>query len=119
MATSTRSGLTGIRLKRENGSWLVHPNLRARMVADAQAKHTNLTDLATQILSERFSVPYEPSSRRSSPQPDSGDQMNFRLPDRLKRKIVASSYPLSLTDAIRKALCDHYDLQIPQSSAAA
>lgn len=111
----TRAQLTGVRLRAKSGEWLVHPDLRARMVADAQAKGTNLTDLAVQILCDRFAVPYTTNSRRSSPS-RTAEQLNLRLPEPLERAIAAA-FPRRHLDGIRAALCDHYGLPLPDRPA--
>lgn len=113
MATLARQDLTGVRLKAKNGAWLVHPDLRARMIAEAHEHSTNLTDLATKILSERYGVAYEPNVRRSSPAVGSEDQMNFRFSDELKRAIIVGAAPTGMVQAIRVALCEHYNLPMP------
>lgn len=108
--------LVGVRLRTEKAGWLVHPDLRNRMIEDAREQGTNLGAVAVKILSDRFGVAYDPKdalrSRQSAPGPDS-EQFNFHLPPDLERRI-ASVYPgAKMNDGIRYTLCAHYGLAIP------
>lgn len=106
------SNLTNIKFFTPERGWLVHPELRSRMIADAEEKKTNLGDLAVQILCRRFGVQYVPNGRRSTPRPDS-NQFNFRMPPDLER-VIGSVYPgKAMADGIRLNLCAHYGLRVP------
>lgn len=107
-----------VRLKsKTTGDWFVAPELRARLVADAQEQGTNLTEVAVGILCRRYSVAYEPNGRRANPKADDG-VLNLRLPVRLYRAIKASTDG-PYQDAIRAALCEHYGLSVPARARAA
>lgn len=106
--------VTYVRLRsKTTNEWFVHPELRDRMVAEANEKQTNLTDLAVQILCQRFGVPYVENKRRSSPTTDADvDVLNFGMPPELQR-VISASYPTHRMDGIRKALCAYYGLGVP------
>lgn len=104
--------ITWVRLRsKTTREWFVHPELRDRMVAEANEKGTNLTDLAVEILCARFGVTHKPNHRRSSPSTDS-EVLNFRMPDDLGR-VISATYPKHHMDGIRTALCAHYGLRAP------
>lgn len=104
-----------IKLRTDQSGWLVHPDLRARMIADATEKGTNLGDLTVQILCKRFGIVYSANMRRSTPDP-AGDkpQLNFHMPVELER-VMGAVYPGSnrMADGIRLALCSYYGLAVP------
>lgn len=96
------------------GAWLVHPELRPRLVADALRQETNLTEVAAQILADRYKVPYTPKSRRTSPRIEE-NFINMRLPDKLWASIgvAASRAGRKDMDEVRYTLCAHYGLRVP------
>lgn len=109
---SSQSEQTYVALRsRKTQEWFVHPDLRTRMVADAQERGTSLTDLTVLILCEHFKVPYTPNVRKSQPEDDKGYLM-LRLPVELERAIGAV-YPRGTAEAIRITLSAHYDLDMP------
>lgn len=101
-----------MRLKSKTGGWLVHPDLRDRMIQEAEAEGTNLTDLAVRILSSYFGVPYEPTQRKSTPE-DEKEILNFGVHPDLKSAIVRAYPQAKWTDTIRVVLCGHYGLAMP------
>ena len=96
---------------RPTGEWFVHPDLRTRMLQDAQARGTSLTDLTVQILCQHFHVPYTPNVRKSSPAADK-DQLMLRLPFDLE-SAISGAYPRRMSHGIRSALSAHYSLPLP------
>lgn len=96
------------------GEWLAHPDLRGKLVADAEAQGSNLTEVVIAILAGVHKVPFEPNGRRTAPA-DSGKELNLRLPGRLDRAIgvAAARNGKSLPDEIRAELCGHYALEVP------
>lgn len=104
-----------IRLKSlTTGEWLVHPELRQRMVADVAAQGTNLTDVATLILAGRYKIAYESTGRRTDPRLDE-DFLNFNIPWKLWTAISHASLRSRRTelDEVRYTLCAHYGLVVP------
>ena len=72
-----------VRLKSNtSGEWLADPELRPRLVEDALEQGTNLTEIALQILSERYRVPIEANGRRTEPDPED-EVLNLRIPGML------------------------------------
>lgn len=96
------------------GEWLVHPDLRTRLIEDAERHGTNLTDVALAILSDRYKIPHQQSSRRTVPRAD-GDFLNMRVPVRLWKAIRAAANRSGRKDMdeLRFALCSHYGLRVP------
>lgn len=90
------------------------PDLRPLLVLDAQTLETNLTEIVVSILGQRYGVPFEPSSRRTSPSSDS-DVINMRLPMRLWKAIRKSADKAGRRDMdeVRHALSEHYRLPVP------
>lgn len=99
------------------GAWFVHPDLRPRLVADAEEQGSNLTEVALRILCDRYRVPYAVNGRRTSPKP-ADEILNVRLPMALYRAIKSSN-DVPYQDAIRADLCAHYGLEMPSAAAAA
>jgi hypothetical protein len=108
----TEKLLTNIKLWTPQQGWLVHPELRDRMIADAEAKSTNLGDLACQILAQRLGAPYTPVPRKSKPNADK-TQFNFRMPESLEVTLAAATRGRKKADHIRAILCQHYGLEVP------
>lgn len=105
-----------VRLRTKHGAWLVHPSLRKRLVADAAATGTNLTEVVVKILSDRYGVAYEPSGPATAPRKDQ-DVLNVRVSTKLATKIkdVANrSGRRRWLDEVRAALCEHYGLRVPE-----
>lgn len=101
-----------VRLRsKTTGAWLVHPDLRPRLVAEAAEKQTNLTDLILTILCSHFNVRYETKQRTSQPQQDA-DVLLFGMPPELERAI-SLAYPVHRLDGVRYALCSYFGLRVP------
>lgn len=99
---------------KSTGAWLVHPDLRSRLVEEAEAEDTSLADLVLRILCKHFNVPYESKltrQRKSPPKADS-DVLLFGMPPALVRA-VSLAYPVRKLDGIRYVLCAHYGLRVP------
>lgn len=109
-----------VRLRsRSDGRWLVHEELRPRLVADAERAGISLIDQAVLILAERFGVPFAATPRKTSPA-ESGEELNLNLPSRLHRKIKSSSPGArSVPDSIRITLSKHYGLPLPPKAQRA
>jgi hypothetical protein len=100
-----------VRLRTKQGDWVVHPDLRERLVKDAAADGTNLTEVAVQILARSCGVPFEPNGRRTAPS-KGADELNLRLPLRLYH-VLTATYGSKYQDGIRSLLCAHYGLRVP------
>jgi hypothetical protein len=102
-----------IRLRsKTTGRWFVHPELRARLVAQAEAEGSNLSEVAIKILADRHGVQYASNGRRTAPKEDK-DILNLRLPRPLYDAIVRAAgprYGAKYQDAIRADLCAHFQL---------
>jgi hypothetical protein len=108
---------TFIRLRSKTTSeWLVHPDLRDRLIEEAEREGTNMTDQIVRILADRYRVPYTPGGRKTQPGNDN-DVINLgdALPPRLERVIKTKAAKTGGTwiDQIRRDLCDHFDLVMP------
>jgi hypothetical protein len=92
--------------------WYCSPELRPRLVADAKAQDTNLTEMALQILAKRLKYTYAPNGRRT--EPGSAEEiLNLRVPVGLD-DLIAAAYPrLSRPKAIIRILSTHYGLGLP------
>lgn len=104
---------------RSSGEWLVPPELREKLAADARERGTNLTDVVISILSRRYAVPCEASVRETSPS-TSAEHLNLRLPMDLYRALELArigSGRRSYQDELRAALCAHYGLRLPAKPA--
>lgn len=95
----------------------MHKDLRARLVAEALERGSNLTDVVVEILGERYKVPASlPSGRKTAPRSDS-DILKILLPVKLWKAIrkAADRAGRRDMDEVRHALCDHYGLAMPTS----
>lgn len=119
MPTKTKRELRQhfIRLRsRDDGTWLVHPDLKSKIVADAVDQGSNMTEVCQAILAEAYGVPFEPSGRKAVASPD-GYEFRIYLPADLSRKIATASIrrygrPRPVEE-IRFALHAHYGLRPP------
>lgn len=112
---------TFIRLRSHTtGEWLAHKDLRPRLVKEATETETNLTEVVLRILAKRYSVPYEPTGRKTAPAKN-GEELNLRLPIPLKTAIGAEANVIGCTlqEQVRADLCDHYGLTMPGAAATA
>lgn len=115
-----KNALIRLRSKGANGAWLVDPGLRPKLVADAEEKGTNLTEIAVEILARRYDVAVIANGRKSSPQAND-ETMLLRLPWHLYTAISAASavnHRSGYQDEIRATLSAHYGLRFPPRSAA-
>lgn len=96
------------------GEWLVHEDLRTCLVADAEQRGTNLTEVAIDILAQRYGVAASSSSRKAAPGKDAWELV-LRIPLQLKMAIGARANKAghSLQQEVREALCAHYGLAMP------
>ncbi len=100
------------------------------LVALARDRGSNLTSVTLEILARRYGVPFEPSGRKTTPDPD-GEEINLSIPLPLMQAIgaVANVRPgrPSIQNEIRRALCAEFGLAFskpqrarrPRSRAAA
>lgn len=113
--TSETHHVTYLRLRSQRSqAWLVDPGLRPRLVADALAQDTNLTEVAVGILAGRYGVAYIPQRRKTFPRVND-EVINMRLPGKLwtaiqRAAIRSRREPM---DEVRFALSDHYGFAFP------
>lgn len=102
-----------VRLRSQaTGEWLAHPDLRAKLVEDAAARGSNITEVAAEILAARFKIAYTPAGRRAgTPRPDA-DILNMRIPTNIWNALVRSRIKTGRPemDLLRDALAEHYKL---------
>lgn len=109
---------TFIRLRsKSTGEWLVHPDLRDKLIEEAEHEGTNMTDQIIQILADRYRVSYEPGGRKTNPGDDNGvinlgDAIPEKLEMAIKRAAVRHKTGTWI-DQIRRDLCEHFDLPMP------
>lgn len=97
------------------GEWLAHPDLRKRLVEEAEEKGSNLTDVALEILSKRCSVPFVPNGRKTSPSPNQGVLNLGAVSDQLwiaLEQVARQVNRRSAADGVRVLLCQHYGLRV-------
>jgi hypothetical protein len=100
---------------RVTGQWFVDPELRQRLIDDAERLGTNLTTVVLTILGDEYKVKVEPNGRRSSPDRDQ-DAIHMMLPVRLIDAISRSANRRGVAtfqDEVRHALSKHYGLPVP------
>lgn len=105
-----------VRLRSQpSGKWLVHPELRDRLVEDAAAQGTNITEVASRILAGRYGVGFTPAGRKSGPPRAKAEILNMRIPNAIWAAIRLGATGNGRTDMneLRRQLCDHYGLPIP------
>lgn len=114
MATGDHNAFVRLRSKGPGGEWLAPPELRPKLVADAQDQNTNMTEIAIGILSRRYGVPTMPNGRRTHPK-SADDIILLRIPQELAAAIGAAANAAvprrTINDEIRAALCAHYGLR--------
>lgn len=92
--------------------WYASPELRPRLVADANEQGTNLTEIVLMILAKRLGYTYAPNGRRTEPGA-SEEIVKLDVPLELDR-LVGAAYPdVSRPKAIIRLLSAHYGLGIP------
>lgn len=102
------------------GRPLAPPELRPALVADAREQGSNLKDVILRILSDRHSMRYEATGRRTAPA-ETGD-INVKMPSGLYAQV---SYAAALADRtvprqIIATLCEHYGIaDVPDRRATA
>lgn len=109
MADDTHRAFVRLRSK-TSGQWFVDPQLRPRLIADAEAQKTNMTEIAVLILCRHFNVPFSPTGRRSSANKDEAI-LNLVIPGDLYRALTAR-YGTRYMNGIRAVLCQHYGLKV-------
>lgn len=103
-------------ISKGDGSWIVDPQLRPKLVADAVDQGVSLGDFVNAILAKKYGVEFETTPRRTTPEPDK-DHLRFQMPPALHRKIAARTpHPLKVNDSVRAALSEHYGLPAPVKS---
>jgi hypothetical protein len=92
------------------GRWFAHPELRPRLVADAAAQETSMTEVAIKILCKHLGLQHVPNSRRTKAKEDE-TLLNLLLPGYVYRALL-ERYPMKqYCDAIREILCAYYGLE--------
>lgn len=99
-----------VRLRsKTTGEWFAHPDLRPRLVADANERGVNMTEVAVGILCEEFGVEYEPNGRRTDPKV-ADDILNISSIPHEVMVQLKQRYERHL-DGAREILCRHYGLK--------
>lgn len=98
--------------KRRESIWVrVSPELKDALVADANLRNSNMTDVATEILARHYGVPWEPCSGRRA-QIGESTEILLKMPTALARKIdeVAWRGKRPKSDVVREILSKHYEI---------
>ena len=84
--------------------------LKRRLAEEVQARRSNLTDVAIEILASRYAVPFQGSGRRAGRPSGKGDVL-LRMPAELKSKLAqrASERGRSVTQLIVETLSERLD----------
>lgn len=109
-----------VRLRsKPTGRWLVHPDLRTKLVEDAHKAERTLTDMIVGILADRYDVEHAGRTRRARRVSDDGDVLKLRIPIDVWRAVSvhAATQDRDPNDVIRHALCSHYGLTPPALAA--
>lgn len=95
------------------GAPLAPPELRPRLVTDAETQESNLTDVILGILAERYKVEYQPTGRKTTPTGEDSP-VNLRIPQRLFQRVAAAAASRNRTvqRQILADLCEHYGLRL-------
>lgn len=111
-----------VRLRsKPTGRWLVHPDLRARLVEDADEIGTSLTDVVVRILAVHYGLTHAMAKgRRKSATPDA-PVLKLRIPIDVWRALgfAAKASDREENDVIREVLCSHYDLKVGDNGDSA
>jgi hypothetical protein len=93
--------------------WFASPDLRPRLVADAKAENTNLTEMVLQILSKRVGYTYAPNGRKTEPG-GAEEVLNLSVPVELDA-LLTTTYPQisSASARIIRVLSAYYGLAVP------
>lgn len=95
--------------------WLAPPELRPRLLAIAEERGSNLTDVVVDLLSSHYGIEAELTGRRSTPR-GGVETMTVRLPRALHEAVSRSAgqaYPkLSIPDEVRRVLCESVGLAV-------
>ena len=105
-----------IRLRsRTDGVWHAPPELKAKLVEEAEEDGSNMNEIARRILSNAYGVPFIPNGRRTNASPE-GFELNLRLPGPLDDRVRAGAYANRRTTKreILFTLCAHYGLRLPE-----
>lgn len=101
----------------------VPPEVKAEIARRVELSESNMNDLVVSILARSFSVPFEPSGRRS-PFVGTSDRITLRLPEPLRRAIKgrAGEQGTTLRDEVVQALIREFAnpvVRAPRERAAA
>ncbi len=97
------------------GDWLAPPELRARLLDDVKERESNMTEVITGILAAHYKVPFESSSRGTTPR-DDVFKFTVHLPMPVYRALLIdkarSSAPQQSDQArVVDILCGHYGIR--------
>jgi predicted HicB family RNase H-like nuclease len=100
----------------------VPPALKAKLIAEAEERGSNMNDVAVRALSKRYKVKVEgqPQTRKTTPNPEGTDMM-LRIPVGLHRaiRVAAAETGRSAPREILVSLCKHYDVLLDAARVAA
>lgn len=104
-----------VRLRsRTDDAWIAPPELKQRLVADAESRGTNMNEVILEILAKRYRVAFTPAGRpgRASP---SGYDLELRLPIALDRAAAAAAGANGRTvpREVIAVIAEHYSLEVP------
>lgn len=94
----------------------VSPELKRRLIADADEQASNMNDVCTSILAGRYEVDVaRDATRKTAPSPSVNDVIMLRLPSGLRRALeyAAVATGRSASREAHYALCQHYGLSLP------
>lgn len=110
-----------VRLRgRPDGAWLVHPDMRPRLVDFATSEGISMTDAIVKILCDKFGVTHDVTPRKTTPEPKA-DEINLRIPaalDTVLDRKARARRKTSVQDIIRQTLCEHFGLTVPSRNGS-
>ena len=110
---ANEKGQVYVRIRsKTTGEWLVHPELRGKLIETAEAKETNITDVVNEILSQAVGVAYSPARRKSKPRPDE-DKLVLKMSPELVTALQIRYPGSKWQNGVRYLLCAHYGLRVP------
>lgn len=97
------------------GELFAPPDLRAKIVEHVEAQESNLIDVVSEILADKYGVPYEPRGYRAHPSP-TGDVLALRIPVDLRKALDGAAFAngRNAQDETIATLCAYYGLEFEQ-----
>lgn len=104
-----------LRLTRTDGAWVAPPELRRRIIEEADADGSNMAEIVNRILAKHYGVRFVPAGRRAAADPDGDPVILVALSTENQQAVAVNAIANGRSEKIEifTVLAKHFGLRMP------